>query len=78
LLIYLSIFWGALHFSPFGATVKTSILFLQKWKPDEKMEDYEVFMARIDNIGYDATGRENAESEVQDVIRNFHDQAGWD
>lgn len=58
-------------FAPYGAGVKTSVLFLEKRakplpsgdKPllngvaEEVEEDYLVYMARIDDIGYDATGR---------------------
>lgn len=58
-------------FAPYGAGVKTSVVLLEKReKALTKMgqlelgqeviefdEDYTVYMAQIDNIGYDATGR---------------------
>jgi type I restriction enzyme M protein len=47
-------------------------------------EDYAIFMARIDDIGYDATGRLTvpedsaaAPPEVQDSIAEFDRQVGW-
>ena len=36
-----------------------------------------VFFAKLDNIGYDATGREKGKSEVQDIINEFHKLRGW-
>ncbi|RLI77962.1 hypothetical protein DRP04_10650 [Archaeoglobales archaeon] len=44
-------------FIPFGSMAKTSILFLKKLKDDEKVGDYPIFMAHVEKIGYDATGR---------------------
>ena len=64
-------------FSPFGANVKTSLVFLQKWSPGKKEDNYDVYMARVDNIGYDATGREKSGSEVEDIINDFHNKTGW-
>jgi len=47
-------------------------------------EDYEVYMARIDDIGYDATGRlsvpeseAHTPPEVQETINVFNEIAGW-
>ncbi|MBD2340109.1 N-6 DNA methylase [Calothrix sp. FACHB-156] len=85
-------------FTPYGAGVKTSIVVLEKRKQAltaegqlelgqevvEADEDYEVYMARIDDIGYDATGRlsvseEEAHfpSEVVETIADFDRLAGW-
>ncbi len=68
-------------FSPYGANIKTSIVFVRKWKKGEAgNSDYKVQLARIDNIGYDAAGRprEGAELElVAQDIRNFLEQEGW-
>jgi type I restriction enzyme M protein len=49
-------------FAPYGAGVKTSVVFLEKRaaplpEADGVEDDYTVFMSRIDNIGYDASGR---------------------
>jgi type I restriction enzyme M protein len=68
-------------FSPFGANIKTSILVLRKWKHGERsVADYKVFMARVDSIGYDATGRPNGNSELEDVrkdLAKFLEEEGW-
>lgn len=113
-------------FSPYGAGVKTSVVFLEKRKrplhqandagprkdgrgrkdadanlmdlleeagsqdgsADEAVEpfeeDYEVYMARIDDIGYDATGRLRVTEdmapnppEVRETVADFGRLAGW-
>ncbi|MEM7029688.1 MAG: N-6 DNA methylase [Chloroflexota bacterium] len=65
-------------FSPYGAGVKTSVVFLEKrtqpLQPDDdalSTEDYEVYMARIDDIGYDARGLSTDKNEIPDVIKDF-------
>ncbi len=43
-------------FVPYGSTVKSSLLFLRKWGEGEKpQEDYPIFMAIAEHIGYDST-----------------------
>lgn len=68
-------------FSPFGANIKTSVLFARKWKNGEKpTADYRVHLARVDNVGYDATGRQQAGSElaaVAEAVRQFNHAEGW-
>ena len=85
-------------FAPYGAGVKTSVVVLQKRETPlttegqleigqaliETEEDYEIYMARIDDIGYDATGRftiTEAEThfppEVSETVANFEKLAGW-
>jgi type I restriction enzyme M protein len=85
-------------FAPYGAGVKTSVVFLEKReKPltgegqlelgqevTEADEEYEVYMARIDDIGYDATGRLTVSeddapepSEVKQTIIDFAKRLGW-
>jgi type I restriction enzyme M protein len=44
-------------FSPYGARVKPSIIFLRKKAKDERLENYRIFMAIAEHIGYDAKGR---------------------
>lgn len=56
-------------FGPFGTMTKTSILFIQKLdKTDRITFDYPVFMANIDDIGYDATGRRSGSHDVEEVL----------
>lgn len=65
-------------FSPFGATVKTSLCIFQKYNEGEKKSDTNnTFLCEIENIGFDATGRERAGSEIDLVIKEFHKQVGW-
>jgi type I restriction enzyme M protein len=61
-------------FFHFGATVKSSLVFLRKREPGEAVEAQEfVFMAAPELIGYDATGREtkNELPNVLDAYREF-------
>lgn len=68
-------------FMPYGATHKTSLCIFRKWKTGEsKNFDVPVFLGRIDSIGYDATGRERSNSEVNEIARQFADfinRNGW-
>jgi type I restriction enzyme M protein len=68
-------------FAPFGATIKTAILFARKWKRGEtRTTRYNVHLSRIDNIGYDAAGRRKSGSEigaVAQVIKEFIHAEGW-
>lgn len=43
-------------FAHFGAGVKSSLVFLRKKKQNEKSDNYPIFMAIAEHIGYDATG----------------------
>lgn len=68
-------------FSPFGANIKTSIIFVRKWRKGEnKQSDYPIFLARADNVGYDATGRTHDGFDL-DIIANdittFLNEEGW-
>ena len=68
-------------FAPFGASVKTSILFARKWcQDDHHRSDYAVCLSRIDNIGYDATGRSRDHSDIDTLtekIKEFLVKEGW-
>lgn len=68
-------------FSPFGANIKTSILFARKWRKREKRgHDYNVHLSRIDNVGYDAAGRAKPRAEFQRAarsVRTFLAAEGW-
>ncbi|NAW99670.1 HsdM family class I SAM-dependent methyltransferase [Vibrio sp. V23_P3S9T160] len=58
-------------FSPFGASVKTSVLIATKTEPNSKSHNEKVFMAVSENIGYDASGRERKGSDIQAIIHEF-------
>lgn len=68
-------------FSPFGANIKTSILFARKWRKGEKQNQiYSIFLARIDNVGYDAAGRIKNTSDFDKVAKEYEcflSEEGW-
>ncbi len=84
-------------FSPYGAGVKSSVLFLERriipivaggqleiGQDIEEAKEYSIYMARIDDIGYDGTGRLTVVEdlsflppEVQETIAKFDEQLGW-
>ena len=68
-------------FSPFGANIKTSVLFLRKWDRGEShTASHSVCLVRIDSVGYDANGRRNATSDLEkatETLTAFFDKEGW-
>jgi type I restriction enzyme M protein len=65
-------------FTPVGAMVKTCLLVLQKVRPGEKVsEDDPAFLCEVENLGYEATGKPKAGSEIAEAAAAFHVQAGW-
>lgn len=57
-------------FSHFGAGVKSSLIFARKKSKNEIADDYPIFMAIADKIGYDATGRDDA-NELPYILEQF-------
>ena len=55
-------------FSHYGAGVKSSLVFLRRKGTDEILDDYPIFMAMADRIGYDATGKEDPVDDLLDII----------
>ena len=64
-------------FTPFGAMVKTCLCILQKKKVRKETQQEEVFLCEVENLGYDATGRPKAGSEVRDAIQKFEAEVAW-
>ena len=68
-------------FTPYGAAIKTSLLIARKWRAGEdRTTDYNVFLSRVDNVGYDATGRLREGNELSDVtiaFLAFLESEGW-
>ena len=62
-----------LTFTPYGTGVKTSILILRKFAEDEQITDYKIFMANINNIGYDAQGREISKNDLPVVLDAYNE-----
>jgi type I restriction enzyme M protein len=66
-------------FSPFGTTTKTSLCFFQKFnKQNSNFNDYNIIFYKLDNIGYDATGREKDGSELKDCIEYMVKNLTWE
>ncbi|MFO0789070.1 MAG: N-6 DNA methylase [Pirellulales bacterium] len=60
-------------FQPFGAMVNTSLCIFQKFGPEDRYQPADkVFLAEIDNIGYEATGKAKDGGEVAAVIEEYH------
>lgn len=55
-------------FAHYGAGVKSSLVFLRRKGNDEVLEDYPIFMAMAEHVGYDATGREDSVNDLLDTI----------
>lgn len=68
-------------FSPFGANIKTSVLFLRKLEPGEIRQSNDlVCMIRVDNVGYDATGKARRQDDIakaEATLNSFFDEEGW-
>lgn len=68
-------------FSPFGANIKTSILVLTKLRPGEDFaKDRNVFLSEVSDVGYDASGRRSANSDLDKLLNNFRNfiaKEGW-
>jgi type I restriction enzyme M protein len=61
-------------FAHFGAGVKARVIFVRKRDVNEAPSDDEsIFMAAPEEIGYDATGRENNRSQFPEVVRLFEE-----
>lgn len=65
-------------FAPFGTTTKTSLCFFQKYiNPNDNFKDYNIAFYKLENIGYDATGREKSGSELVDCIKYMIENLTW-
>ncbi|MBU6339181.1 MAG: N-6 DNA methylase [Rickettsiales bacterium] len=58
-------------FSHYGAGVKSSVVFVRKFGQNEKVKNYPIFMAMAEKIGYDATGRETKENDLDLIVNEF-------
>lgn len=64
-------------FSPFGASVKTSVLICVNKKAKSK---YNIFMGEVNNIGYDASGKTIKGSDIDELANEFRcfvEKEGW-
>ncbi len=59
-----------------GSGMKTSLLIAKKWEPsDNRAEDYQMFMALANHIGYDATGRPDS-TDLPILLEHFVNGTG--
>jgi type I restriction enzyme M protein len=58
-------------FSHFGAGVKSSLVFLRRRGEKERLEKYPIFMAIAEHIGYDATGREDMQNDLDKIAEEY-------
>ena len=56
-------------FSHYGAGVKCSLLFLTKSTKNKENDD--IFMAQAEYVGYDATGREIEQNDLNEIFNNY-------
>jgi type I restriction enzyme M protein len=65
-------------FTPYGAMVKTCLCILRRLHEREQPRNSErTFLCEVENLGYDATGRPKAGSEVSAAIAAFHQETPW-
>lgn len=57
-------------FIPYGSMSKTSLLFLRRKKRGEKIKDYQIFMAHVEHVGYDATRRDD-KNDLPQVLKEW-------
>lgn len=66
-------------FAPFGTSTKTSLCFFQKFRTDaDRQVDNEIAFFLLQNIGYDATGRSKAGSDVNECINYMKNSVQWE
>jgi len=58
-------------FTHYGAGVKSSLVFLRRRGKKEKLENYPIFMAIAEHIGYDATGRLDPINELETIYYEY-------
>ena len=58
-------------FSHYGAGVKSSLVFLRRKDEKEKVENYPVFMAIAEHIGYDAPGRTDPINDLETIHEEY-------
>ena len=65
-------------FQSFGAMVKTSLCVFQKLKEGATInQEEDTLLIELENVGYDATGRRKAGSEIVAAAELFHKEIKW-
>ncbi|MCM8797698.1 MAG: N-6 DNA methylase [Candidatus Omnitrophica bacterium] len=58
-------------FTHYGAGVKSSLVFLRRKGEKERLENYPIFMAIAEHIGYDATGRADPLNDLEKIYQEY-------
>ncbi len=58
-------------FSHYGAGVKSSLVFVRRKGEDENLGNYPIFMAMAERIGYDATGRDDSQNDLDTIYYEY-------
>ncbi|MDE2591136.1 MAG: N-6 DNA methylase, partial [Patescibacteria group bacterium] len=58
-------------FAHYGAGVKSSLVFLRRKEDNEKLDNYPIFMAIAEHIGYDATGRTDQLNDLDPIQKEY-------
>ena len=58
-------------FTHFGAGVKSSLVFVRKKGGNERIDNYPIFMAIAEHIGYDATGRKDSINDLNTILQEY-------
>jgi len=68
-------------FAPFGANVKTGILFARKWRSGEtSAAPHQVCLVKLESVGYDSTGRPKNNNDLETglaAMESFFQKEGW-
>lgn len=58
-------------FSHYGAGVKSSLMFVRRKGQNETLNNYPIFMAMAEHIGYDATGRDDSVNDLDTIYDEY-------
>ncbi|MCD6222037.1 restriction endonuclease subunit M [bacterium] len=58
-------------FTHYGAGVKASLVFLRRKAEGEELDNYPIFMAIAEHIGYDATGRKDPQNDLDKILEEY-------
>ena len=58
-------------FSPFGANIKTIVIFGTKKRAGQKNKKHKVFAAKIESVGYDFKGMTTDDSTINDITKEL-------
>lgn len=63
-------------FAHFGASVKSSLVFVRRKGNQEKEGRYKIFMSIAENIGYDASGKNDPKNDLSVILEEYQKFSG--